>query len=108
MSKTAHALKASRATAPPVLAFSPYFTTYDINTVYGLAHALGGMSALAEDLGVSPDAVEKWAITGDIPNGWHLRLFAKACALGKGVNPCVWGFSESDEEALALSRLMKH
>ena len=67
---------------------------HDIETAYGLIEALGGAHACAEDLGVSPASVEKWAISGFIPNGWHLRLFGKVAAMRKTVSPTVFGFDD--------------
>jgi hypothetical protein len=80
---------------------------HDIETVYGLIEAFGGMDAFAEELDVSPDSVRDWAIHGYIPNGWHLRLFAKVCALDKTIAPSVFGFRDDDPAGRALASLMR-
>src|SRR5271169_339314 len=79
---------------------------HDIETVFGLIEAFGGMDAFAEELDVSPDSVRDWAIHGHIPNGWHLRLFARVCALDKTIAPSVFGFRADDQAGQALARLM--
>ena len=80
---------------------------YDIKTAAGLVDALGGEEAVAEEFGVTAQSVRGWEISGHIPNGWHLRLFAMVNALGKTISPTVFGLREDDEEAVALSDLMR-
>ena len=79
---------------------------YDITTVFGLTEILGGMEATAREYDTPLDRVKEWAISGDIPPGWHLRIFGQVCALGKTIDPIVFVFREDDEAASALSRLM--
>ena len=45
-------------------------------------------------------------ISGNIPTGWHLRLFAWVCAIGKTISPSVFGFRYDNKAGLALSDLM--
>jgi hypothetical protein len=100
MSKANHALTTATADIE-----SPwlYFCRYDINTVLGLVEALGGAEAVAKDLGVSPTKVADWCITGDIPNGWHLRLLGRACALRKSVSPVTFGLPDNDPASFGLA-----
>ena len=80
---------------------------YDIQSVYGLIKAFGGFEAVASDYGVTAESIENWAISGSIPTGWALRVFARACAMGLTVNPSVFGFWDDDEAGQALARLMR-
>lgn len=79
---------------------------YDIKTVAGLVEAVGGEAAIANELGVNVDDVHEWIINGQIPPGWHLRLFGHASALGKSVGPKVFGL-HTDSAAIGLSMLME-
>lgn len=80
---------------------------YDIQTVYGLIKAFGGFGAVASDYTSGPaDDIERWAISGSIPTGWHLRMFARASVMGLTVNPSVWGFAEDDEAGNGLPQLV--
>jgi len=79
---------------------------FDINTTFGMIEALGGDRIVARDLGISPQKVREWTISGDIPSGWHLRLFGRACRFGKTVSPAVFGFRDDDEGAHGLVAMM--
>lgn len=105
-STAAPASKSRRAVIRRPAVFVPCIR-HDIETVYGLIEAFGGMDAFAEELDVSPDSVRDWAIHGHIPTGWHLRLFAKACALDKTISPAVFGFRAGDPAGQALVNLMR-
>jgi hypothetical protein len=109
MSKAAniHALSiANRRLKPPQRVPTLYPLCYDIETVYGLVKAFGGFEATAAEYGIATEQVEKWAVSGFIGTGWHLRMFGRVCAMGKTINPSVWGFSENDEAGQALAQLM--
>jgi hypothetical protein len=81
---------------------------YDIQTVYGLIKAFGGFDETAAEYGIATEEVERWAVSGFIGTGWHLRMFAHACALGLTVNPSVFGFWDDDAgHAYALTCLMR-
>jgi hypothetical protein len=84
----------------------PLCPSYDIETVYGLVKAFGGFEATAAEYGIATEQVEKWAVSGFIGTGWHLRMFARACAMGLTVNPSVFGFWDDHEGGQALARLM--
>ena len=58
--------------------------------------------ATPREIGVAATEPRRWAISGHIPPGWHLRLYAKTLMLEKTVAPAVWGFGESDEAGRAL------
>ena len=81
-------------------------THYDIKTATGLVDALGGEDAVAKEFGVTPQSVRAWGISGHIPNGWHLRLFAWVCVINKTISPSVFGFRDRNKAGLALSDLM--
>lgn len=84
----------------------PLCPSYDIETVYGLVKAFGGFEATAAEYGISTEQVERWAVSGFISTGWHLRMFAKVCAMGLTVNPSVFGFWDDDAgHAYALTCL---
>ncbi len=46
-------------------------------TVDDLLDALGGTGAVAELLGIGASTVSNWRAAGEIPVGWHMRLFAE-------------------------------
>jgi hypothetical protein len=79
---------------------------YDITTAYGLNEALGGFAAVAESCGITEAAVERWAVTGSISTGWHLRAFGEAFLLGKTTAPEVFQMGEWCRGAHGLARLM--
>ncbi len=101
--------KAKRGRITPKAAKHPPFKpiqTYDVATVFGLIEEFGGIEIVAEEYGVPDDSEREWAVHGNIPTGWHLRMFGKLCALGKTVDPTVFGFREEDRAAVALTQLM--
>ena len=69
---------------------------FDVQTAFGLIEAFGGFGATSGEYDVTMQGVRKWAVTGDIQTGWHLRMLAHAWSLGKTVDPRVWGFETSD------------
>ena len=103
MPKANRAISTTKLAAPTRRAY----VHYDINTAAGLIDVLGGEEAVAVKFDTTAQAVETWAISGHIHNGWHLRLFAIVNALGKTISPEVFGFLHNDEVALALSDLMR-
>lgn len=80
---------------------------YDIQSVYGLIKAFGGFEAVASDCHSTAESIERWAISGSVPTGWSLRMFARACAMRLTVNPSVFGFWDDDEAGQALAQLMR-
>lgn len=82
----------------------PYCPTYDINTVAGLIQAMGGYSATAREFGVALDEPRRWELTGRIPPGWHLRVFAKVLLLEQTVAPVVFGYPSESDGWQALTR----
>jgi hypothetical protein len=101
--------KAKRGRITPKAAKHPPFKplqTYDIATVFGLLEEFGGIERVADAYDTPEDVVRAWAIHGHIPNGWHLRMFARLCAMEKTVDPVVFGFREDSEAARALTGLM--
>jgi len=76
---------------------------YDITSIEGLIAALGGDTAVAAWLGVSQPAVANWKARGDIPGGWHMRLFARVVQMGMTIDPAVFGLTPS--EAVAINRV---
>lgn len=75
---------------------------YDITTAYGLIEALGGFAAVAESLSIREAAVERWAVTGNISTGWHLRAFCEAYLLGKSTDPDVSKWGKAEERMASL------
>lgn len=53
-------------------------------TIQDLISALGGASAVAAELAVTPSAVTNWYERGEIPRRHHLAMWR--LALGKGVD----------------------
>ena len=83
---------------------------YDITSIDGLIRTVGGDSPgadrrVAEWLGISTAAVLMWRSRGEIPTGWHLRLYAKVRACGRTIDPQVFGLSSEEFGPLvAVSR----
>ena len=94
MPKTANVVKAPRATRVAC-------RSYDINTAAGLFEALGGDKAVARELGVPATEPRRWAISGCIPPGWHLRLYAKTLLLEKTRQ---WSQKNSADKRTNLSK----
>lgn len=46
-------------------------------TVDELLDALGGTGAVADLLGIGASTVSNWRAAGEIPVGWHMRLYAE-------------------------------
>lgn len=46
-------------------------------TVDDLLDALGGTGAVADLLGIGASTVSNWRAAGEIPVGWHMRLYAE-------------------------------
>jgi hypothetical protein len=76
---------------------------YDIKTIDGLISELGGDTVLAADLDISQPAVANWKVRGEIPSGWHMRLYARVIAMGKTIDPAVFGLTA--QESAAINRL---
>jgi hypothetical protein len=101
--------KAKRGRTTPKAAKHPPFKpiqVYDVATVFGLIEEFGGIESVAEEYGTPDDSVREWAVHGNIPTGWHLRMFARLCAMEKTVYPVIFGFRQDDSRAIALTRLM--
>ncbi len=77
---------------------------YDINTIEELINALGGNTILAAELHVAQPAVANWKVRGQIPTGWHMRLYALLAKQGLTLNPEVFGMTEDEFGPLAASR----
>lgn len=67
-----------------------------IETVGDLVDELGGSGSVASWLGVRQSAVCNWVSDGQIPAGWHLRLFLECLRLGVEVDPAVFGVTECE------------
>lgn len=68
-------------------------------TVAGLVRALGGTSKVADWLGVTPEAVDRYKERNSIPPGWHLRIYLELQSRGIPFSLRVFGFSESRKAA---------
>jgi hypothetical protein len=78
---------------------------FEITTALGLFEALGGIEATSKSYDLAMPGIHKWAVTGNIPTGWHLRMFAHAWSLGKTTDPRVWGFESADPAYHNLAEL---
>lgn len=74
-----------------------------ISTVDDVVEALGGDTQVAAWLSISQPAVANWKIRGEIPGGWHLRIYARLLADGFDCDPAVFGLSQEDADALSNS-----
>ena|SRR5665647_1563300 len=104
--ENSHALSIANRRLKAVPRQYPLCPAYDIETAYGLIKAFGGFEATAAEYGIATEQVERWAVSGFISTGWHLRMFGRVCAMGKTIAPSVWGFSEDDEAGQAIAHLM--
>lgn len=77
-----------------------------IRTVDDLVEALGGDTAVAHWLRITQGAVANWKQRGEIPGGWHLRLYARLLAEGWEVDTAAV-FGLSDRESRMLRRVHK-
>lgn len=78
---------------------------FDITSIDELIEALGGDTAVASELGISQPAVANWKVRGEIPGGWHMRLFARVTARGMTMDTCsVFGLPEA--EAYQINQLV--
>lgn len=89
--------------APPAPSYSAMH--FDIETAFGLLEVFGGFESTAEAYDVAVPGVRHWAVTGNIPTGWHLRMLAHAWSLGKTVDPRVWGFESCHPAFHSLAEL---
>lgn len=63
-----------------------------ISSIDDLVTAFGGPTELGEWLGVGASAVSNWQARGNIPTGWHLRLYLEAQRRGMPIDLTVFGF----------------
>ena len=71
-----------------------------IETIDHLIDELGGPSEIGRWLNIGSNAVTNWSLRGEVPSGWHLRIYIELCKRGRTVNPAVFGLT--DEEAAPL------
>ena len=64
---------------------------------------LGGSKAVAIEFDLDQGETRRWEVSGHIPPGWHLRLFAKTLLLERTVAPVVFGFPADGEDWQALA-----
>lgn len=77
---------------------------YDINSIDELVDVLGGDTVLSARLGISQPGVANWKVRGQIPPGWHMRLFADVRKKGLTLNPDVFGMTAEEFGPLAETR----
>lgn len=63
-----------------------------IDTVEDVIAALGGPSATAQIVGLGPSAISNWSARGKIAPDKFLIIKAALAAVGKDVDPIVFGF----------------
>lgn len=68
-------------------------------TVRATIKALGGTARVAEDVGVSMQAVSNWMREGVIPPGHHMQFYLRVQSRGERIAPSVFGL---DSEGRAL------
>lgn len=68
--------------------------SYDIKTIDALVREFGGNTAIAEWLGITPEAVSMWKLRDNIPSGWHWKFESEASRQGKKIHPAVFGRDE--------------
>jgi hypothetical protein len=105
MSKAKHALITSERSpqSPRGDFLDPQL--FDIRTARELIEALGGVAAVAEEYWTLPSRVKDWAVSGDIPPGWHLQMLGESAFHEKTVAPEAFGFTDEDRPAQGLAKL---
>jgi hypothetical protein len=77
-----------------------------IRTVDDVVDALGGDTEIARWLKITPAGVNHWKTRGEIPGGWHLRVYVRLLDEGFDCDPVVFGLSREDADIL-ISRNSK-
>ena len=75
-----------------------------IVTVDRLINALGGPTAVGKWLGIKQSAVSNWSLRGEIPPGWHLRLYMEAQKRGFRVDDELFGLEVVGRPAVGSAK----
>lgn len=67
-----------------------------IASIDDLIAAFGGTTALGDWLGVGASAVSNWQARGNIPTGWHLRIYLECERRRIPIDLAVFGFDCDD------------
>jgi hypothetical protein len=62
-----------------------------LKTVSEIIDALGGPTVVAGRFNIGQSAVSNWNMRGEIPTGWHLRIYLSIRQMGMDVDPEVFG-----------------
>ncbi len=62
-----------------------------LKSVSEVVDALGGPSALGARFNIGQSAVSNWNMRGEIPTGWHLRIYLSVKEMGLDIDPEVFG-----------------
>lgn len=62
-----------------------------LKSVPEVVNALGGPSLLGDRFNIGQSAVSNWNMRGEIPPGWHLRIYLEVERLGMEIDPSVFG-----------------
>lgn len=62
-----------------------------LKTVSEVVDALGGPSVLGDQFSIGQSAVSNWNMRGEIPPGWHLRIYLSIRQMGLDIDPEVFG-----------------
>lgn len=65
-----------------------------VRSVEALVAAFGGTKAMADWADVGMSAVSNWIAFGNIPRGYHLRLYLEAQRRGILIDPSIWGLED--------------
>lgn len=71
-----------------------------ITTIHDFVVALGGEVAVANQFGLTQNAVQQWIARDHIASGYHLPLLALSRRRGLNVSPKVFGFKPEDVQEL--------
>jgi hypothetical protein len=77
---------------------------HEISTIDELVDALGGDTAVARWLNLSQPAVANWKVRGEVPAGWHLRIFARLKQERRMVDPVIFGLTREEARGLYEQR----
>ena len=69
----------------------------EIASVEQLIDVLGGPTDVGKWLGIKQSAVSNWKLRGEIPPGWHLRLYFAAKDRGFALRKDVFGYDPSPQ-----------
>lgn len=70
-----------------------------LKSVNEIIAILGGPTAVADRFNIGQSAVSNWIMRGEIPPGWHLRIYLEAEKRDMEIDPEVFGIDQETAPA---------